>query len=809
MHSVHGLGGIGKTQLALEYAHRYATRYDLVWWILAERRTSVLGGLAELASKLGITGVDLERDVIAPLFDELRRRGNWLIVFDNVEHPDDIRSYLPQGGHVVITSRDPNWGCVATPHGVDVMSEEEAVAFLAKRIVPLAGDDKLDQAELADLAQLLDNLPLALEQAAAYIERNRISPGRYAAQFREHPVRLLDASQPTNYSRTIGATWSISIARIEEQQPTAVALLRLCAFLGPESVPRQLLASRPQLLPEPLAGLLADEFRYDAAVGMLASYSMVRAVPGTLGMHRLVQLVVRLNAPEGERFWSGVAVRLLDELLPWASHRVPHWPIAALLLPHVAVAVERARRLGVEPTRVRGLLARTGLYLHSRVRLVEARAAFGQALEIPPGGDETAVAAATLHEQLGRVLQDLGETAGAHQQYARALDILTTTHGPKHPRIAGVRSNIGRLLQEEGQLGPARAELETAVVISESALGPDHRRCAPIRSHLGRVLQDLGDMEGARAEYERALVITESTYGSDDPRVAAHRNALAGALSYLARYAEARAQLEFALDVVTDTYGPEDPRSLPVRINLAGVLHDLGKYRQAETGLRRALQIARESVGLQSPTAGTVRVNLAAVLRDRGHAQAVSEARRALEVETAIYPLTHPRIGVARTCLGSALQQHGDAAGAVVELRLALAIGTGIYQEHHPRVAVVRCALGVALQDLEHVDEAGDQLRTALADTRETYGTEHPRLVAIYTNLARAEAGRGADGLRQAGELLRSALTVGTAFLGSDHPAVSTAAGNLRALDNGADWQLLAPLYITIRTYQPFSMLDC
>jgi hypothetical protein len=227
--ALYGLGGVGKTHLVLEYAHRHADDYDLVWWIRADQPAGIPGQLVALARRIGIPEAIEQAETVAAVLDELRHHGRWLLVFDNAEEPAALRPYWPPGGrgHVLVTSRNPSWTGWATAIPVEVLTRAEAIAFLQQR----AG---LDEQAADALADALGDLPLALEQAAAYLEQTGTPPSEYLDLLRDRGPELFDLGRPVTSEQTIATTWTVSLEQIRTTTPVAEDLLVLCAFLGPD-----------------------------------------------------------------------------------------------------------------------------------------------------------------------------------------------------------------------------------------------------------------------------------------------------------------------------------------------------------------------------------------------------------------------------------------------------------------------------------------------------------------------------------------------------------------------------------------------
>jgi tetratricopeptide (TPR) repeat protein len=487
--AIHGLGGVGKTQLALEYAHRYASDYDLIWWIPAEQPTTVIATLAELARRLGIEERPDQDEMVAGLLELLRGRDRWLLVFDNAEQPAELQPFLPPGGggHVLVTSRWSAWGEWGTPLRLDVLSREESVAFILKR------SGTQDQQAAAALAEALGDLPLALAEATAYMEETQVGLDEYLELVRTRAMELFGLDKPVGAERRVATVWSVSLERVREEAPAAEALLHVCAFLAPEDIPRTLPGGHPEVLPEELRQLVGDPLAYNKSLGVLGRYSMATVSPTALGLHRLVQAVIRAHlGPQEERRWVQAAIGLLRASFPEDSQAISNWPACQRLTPHVLAATEHAQRLAVAGSEVGWLLSWVSGYLRSRGQPRQAQPIAERALAVTEAALEPDdIEVGERHDELGRVLRDLGELAAAKVEAEQALAIDEAAYGPNHPSVATDRGNLGRVLQDLGDLAGAKTQLERALAIHEAALGPNHPTMATLRGNLDFVLQQL------------------------------------------------------------------------------------------------------------------------------------------------------------------------------------------------------------------------------------------------------------------------------------------------------------------------------
>jgi tetratricopeptide (TPR) repeat protein len=346
------------------------------------------------------------------------------------------------------------------------------------------------------LAELLGDLPLALEEAAAYLEETGEGVDEYLTLVRERARELFGLNQPPEDEhgdqRRVATVWSLSLDRVHQEAPAAEALLSLCVFLAPD-IPRGLPQEQPQLLPEELAEAVSDRLAYNRMLAVIGRYSLATVTPRAVGVHRLVQAVVQARLGEdGERRWAEVAIDLLWESFPNDCWEVATWPTCDRLLPHVLAAAGHAERLGMAGEKAGWLLGRASIYLRERGQYRQAKPLAERAVTLTEealGSADPEVASHCVG--LGGVLQDLGDLAGARREYERALEIGEAALGPDHPTVDTWRGNLGGVLRARGDLAGAREQYEQALAISEAALGPNHPHVATIRGNLGGLLQTL------------------------------------------------------------------------------------------------------------------------------------------------------------------------------------------------------------------------------------------------------------------------------------------------------------------------------
>jgi tetratricopeptide (TPR) repeat protein len=646
------MGGVGKTQLALEYAYRHAGDLDLVWWLRAEEPATLLEHYAALADPLGLAQASEIAATVAAVRQALTRRDRWLLVFDNANAPNEIDDLLPRGagGRVLITSRNPSWP-FAAELGVPTLSREAAVRFLLQRT------GQRDAASAAALADELGDLPLALAQAAAYIVEtgSALADHLHALRTKRRALRARQRP-PDGYPGTVGTTWTMAAERLRTEEPRALDLLSLCAFLAPEAIPRRLLSEHHAALPPDLGAALADALDLDRLLAALRRYSLADVTPGTLSCHRLVQAATRdALAPDDHRRWIETAVALMRAAFPYDRDVPATWAPSGGLLAHALAAAGHAEAAARDLADARWLLNQTAHYFERRAEFDQARSGYARAQALAEAAlGENDPEVASYINNLGSVLRALGDLAGARAAFDRALRIDEASFGPDHPKVASSVNNLGSVLPELGDLAGARAAFERALRIDEASFGADDPMVAIRVNNLGSVLQDLGDLAGARAAYERALRIDEASFGPDHPNVAISVNNLGSVLQDLGDLAGARAAFERALRIDEASFGPDHPNVARDVNNLGSVLRDLGDLAGARAAFERALRIDEASFGPDHPNVAIRVNNLGDVLRALGDlAGARAAFERALAICERFHGPEHPHTRIARGNLES------------------------------------------------------------------------------------------------------------------------------------------------------------
>jgi tetratricopeptide (TPR) repeat protein len=680
--ALHGLGGVGKSQLALEYAYRYAGDYDIVCWVPAADRASVCARLDAMARRLGVAESASPEKGAAALWDVLRQHYRWLLVYDDAEDPRELARYWPRGGagHVIVTSRNPNWQALATPYEVRVFTRDEAVAFLREH----TREGEQPPGAVDSLAAALGDLPLALEQARAYMEATAIGARGYLDLLREHDRELLGLGEPAGTDHTVATTWRVSLDRLRAEAPDAEDLLSLCAFLGPQDIPWALLRHHAELLPDRLARTLRHPLLWNKAVSVVSRYSLARITRQAFEVHLLLQAVIRNLLPDDERrAWAAKAARLVEGAFPSVVDDVGTWTACEALLPHAVASTGYAVAAEAAPDVAARLLTWAARHLRRIGDLRRARELQVRALEVREQHAEPddPVIADSLVE-LGATDRELGDLTAATRSFERALAIRNARQGNRTLGVADVLTWLGLIRYDTDDLAGARAVLETALAIEEARADTDpllvartvivlglvqrslnhleaarlsQERALGIRiSHLGRVLLDLRQLADARECNERALFIRETRLGPHHPHVAASLNHLGYVLRELGRLDAAAAAHARAHDLAVGLFGPRHSHVARSLEGLGVVLLRQGRAAEARDQLALALDIFEAELGPEHRTVAVCLGHLGLALRALGDLDGARDAsKRALDIFTVKTRLSpnHPDVRTVRSQL--------------------------------------------------------------------------------------------------------------------------------------------------------------
>ncbi|MFF8031297.1 tetratricopeptide repeat protein [Streptomyces sp. NPDC016626] len=689
--AVHGLGGIGKSMLTLHYAHTYRRTYTLVWWINAASTEQIVTALATLAIRLcpqwaATAGVQ-ERAAWALLW--LQWHPGWLLVFDNVEDPADLRHYLgtlPDGHHLATSRTATGWHTIAPTMPLGLLDPDAAVDLLCTlSFGPEHAPAPEQRQDAAALAADLGYLPLALEQAGAYLFETGTSP----ADYRQMLGQVMDAAAGgIDPERTIARIWHHTLTAVERRNSQAVTLLNAMAWLAPDDIPRTLLAP---LCPGPLD--------LGQALGALYAYNMIAysADRRSINVHRLVQTVLRHRSTDAEGYPPGRrdAERLIQHATPDEDTDTSQWE---QLLPHVIAVAD-----STPP--------------HSPASIDTASAYHA--------------AAQYLHRQ-GRAAHTIPLRAAALSQHEQVL-------GETHPDTLTSRNSLAGAYRAAGDLKRAVPLHETTLAQREQVLGETHPDTLTSRNSLAGAYRAAGDLKRAIPLYETTLAQREQVLGETHPDTLISRNNLAGAYESRGDLKRAIPLYETTLTQCEQVLGETHPDTLISRNNLASAYESRGDLKRA-IPLHETVLAQREQVlGETHPQTLASRNNLAYAYQAAGDLERTIPLHEAVLAQCEqVLGETHPQTLASRNNLAYAYQAAGDLERAIPLHEAVLAQREQVLGETHPDTLSSRNNLAYAYQAAGDLERAIPLHEAVLAQREQVLGETHPDTLSSRNNLAYA-----------------------------------------------------------------------
>jgi tetratricopeptide (TPR) repeat protein/transcriptional regulator with XRE-family HTH domain len=703
-----GLAGIGKTQTALEYVYRYADHYRGVFWLPADTRAGCLAALGELADFLDLPA---RRDpdygrTLAAVREWFRCHVGWLVVLDNLEDPGVLDEVAPMGhGSTLVTTQAQATGTAGERIDLRPLSDDEGTQFLLRRgkIVTTAGApaeaSTTDRTTAQTLVSRLGGLPLALDQAGAYLEETGCGLDVYLDRFRTQQQILLSrrGRMAIDHRDSVDATLNLAYRRIEQMNPAAAELLCLCAFLHPDFIPEDILSeSAPDLGPV-LGVVVADPIRLDETLADLATLSLVQRDPKSraLTMHRLVQDVVKATlAAEDQRRWAERAVSAIAWGLPGAE---PYdFGRFLRVVSQAVTTVELVTRWQMHTVAAARLLDRMGAHYQLAGQYAASLGLLNQAWRLRKqllGRDHLDTAETMVH--LAELAVVLGRYKRADTLARAALRIRQEKLDSSDLLVGNTLGLVGRICTDRGQYREAEPLLRQALDIQTRSLSPKHPQVAETLSMLASVSFMRGDYSATERQLQRALAITEEVLGQDHMVTGMRVEGLGTLYRYWGRNDEAARELQRALAILSHALGSDHPGVMTVLNGLARA-----KLGQGQTGEAELL------------------------------------ARRALEVRERVFGPDHPKLAYSLQCLSEILLAQGRLAEAETLARRGLVIRERVHPDGHQTTSISLDILAQIRQSQGEVIEAEDLYQRALTTLTRTVGSVHPRLVETLTRYA-------------------------------------------------------------------------
>lgn len=704
--AISGLGGIGKTQIALEYAYHYRASYQAVFWLSAATRETLLAGFVTLAQLLQLPEKDA-RDhhrVLSAVKGWFATHQHWLLILDNADDVSVLHNLLPteQTGHLLITTRAQALGSLAQRIDVETMGMAEATWFLLRRAKRLAPDAFLDQVAQAELAAAeaiaieMGFLPLALDQAGAYIEEVGCSLASYLDLYRTHRQKILSrrGHMSTDHPEPVTTTWSLNFQHIEQANPAAADLLRLCAFLEPDAIPEEWFTEGSACLGPVLQPIAADALALNDAMEELRKFSLLHRNPETrlLRVHRLVQAVLKDTMEEEEqRRWAERAIRATHVVFPETVH-ASTWARCQRYLAQAQTCTLLARDYTITSGEVASLLFRIASYLYDHALYEQAEPLFLQALHMQEqvcGVDHLDVARplyglAVLYSQQKKY-------AAAEPLFQRALSIRQRNLGPNHPDVAKLVERFADSYAMQGKYQEAEALYQQVIRIWEKALGQDHPDMASALDGLGATFARQAKYAEAEPLFQRALSMRERLLGPNHPDIAASLNNMATFYLEQGKYELAEQLGQRAVHIWEQALGVDHHYLAYPLDALAEVCEAQNRYEEATLLFQRAAHIREQALGPEHPDVAYDLNGLANIYSRQGrYEEAEPLFQRAIRMYEQAFGECHPDI--AKVCYDFAVcqQARGKSQEAVALYQRALAIREQTLGADHPETVETR-----------------------------------------------------------------------------------------------------------------------
>jgi len=737
--ALHGMGGVGKTLVAVEYVYRHIGDYDLVWWIPSDDPALIQSSFVELAQKMQLLTVDPSPQVAVPaVLEELRNPTTdmrWLLVFDNADQPEDLRQFLPQGsGHVVVTSRNPRWSSVALAVEVDIFDREESVELLQRRCPELTVE------ESAKLANVLGDLPLAIEQAGAWCAETGMSVPEYLALFEQQRLDLLQDNAPIDYPVTVAAAWNVSLDRLRRDSPQALQLVQLCSCFAPEPISRSIFTDlRDSTVPAELAEALQKPVSLGRAIREIKRYSLARVDHrnDTIQLHRIVQAVVQDQmSPAEQARMRHIAHLLLLKTDPKRPGAPQFWPIYSSLQPHVRVS----KAVDCDDSEVRRLVVNQAVFLAA-----------------------------------------WGDYQGSHEVAEEARQVWHEKFGEAHLDTLSAARRAGVALRSMGDYARAKELDERTFALLRETVGEDHEETLILAGLVSADLRAAGDFAGARKLNEDSYVRSRRVFGDDDPNTLFAAHNLAMSLRLTGEFTAARELDERTWQGRRREFGDENRFTLISLDALTLDDREAGDYVKATLHQEKTVKAHRQLLGDDHPqTLNAVR-NLAVARRKAGdHTGALELANEAFDGFRRRFGKEHPDSMAAAMNLSVDLRQNGELGRARNLGRRSWERYRDTLGEQHPYTSVGATNLAVSLRQAGEIAEARQLDEDALRRFTDTLGADHPFTLVAATNLASDLAASGDHAA--ALELDTETLARSRARLGERHPSTLAVALN-RVLD--------------------------
>jgi tetratricopeptide (TPR) repeat protein len=626
--AIFGPGGVGKTTLAVEYAYRYSDRYSVVFFIKAETETSIEMDLLYLARRLSLCDEksnDIPR-ILSLLIGWLGTNQDWLLIFDNMEVPDLVFGFIPKNpsGDVIITTRNAFENGIYSLK-VPVLNREDSRELLSILT------DQTDEKILDLIADILGDLPLALEQVGAYIDQNEYTLSEYLKILQNPSHVLSDRITPTeDYPEKLTTAFELTFKKIIEKSLQAMDVLNIIAFLAPDDIPIFIFNNSKEL-----SGI-NEHIDFEQIKSILTSFSVLDIQTESMSVHRLIRkfLVDRL-APDNKKLVFERAIEIIFDSFQFNLDNIDSWSVCSRLIPHIQALLEQSKAFGDGILKFADLLNKAGFYLYISCYYSLAKEFLEQAIAIKePIVGSSHPEIADLLSTLGGVFGQMSDWKKAKEYYERVIAIDRAFYGNVHSKISRDLTCLGATLNVLDDQQAAYHCFEEALKVNKKLYESDSIHYARAMCNYGEALTWIGRLKEAMPFYKKALVIYEKTYGKNHHKVAAILQNMAGLQLDLGNIDAASGYFERAYEIDKATFSPDHRRIGDNYLNFGNIFLGEGEPEKALFYFKKALSIHRKHIGDDHIHVASILVLMGKATRDCGY---LIEARAYFERAISIY----------------------------------------------------------------------------------------------------------------------------------------------------------------------------
>ncbi|MCT4563542.1 MAG: FxSxx-COOH system tetratricopeptide repeat protein [Maledivibacter sp.] len=759
-----GLGGVGKTQIALEYIFRFQENYEVVWWIESEDSSTIIKSYNSLLIKLGFVDKEIEdvNEVVLMISEWASQNSNWLFVYDNASNFDELYDYIPvtQSGNILITSRFADWDMIGDKYEVNVFDKVEAVDFMMNR-TKLKIDDGVEK-----LVEELGYLPLALEQAAAYILKHCISIIEYYKLYSEYQMKLFEKSHPVKYENSVATTWLLSFNKIQDKK--SLQLMQVMAYLYSENIELSILTDLSNYIDSPISGIINDKIEFNEVISKLAEYSLVKRSSNTISIHRLLQNVIQMYDNNHDCLSS--LINFAYENIDFQMKSVDSWSSYLPWHLHINVIANCAYHNRIELEKVSYLFHQLGTYYNlilsnysmSEKLLIKALSIREELM----GKDSNATLRTKIN--LAGLMLDQGRYEEAENHYLSMIQSCDSKHDQNFEIYLTSKGCLAKIYQVKGRFEEAKKLFQDVIELKLNYYGENNDLLIATLYNFSTLLIDMGEYSLAEKYLLEALDIEKTINGEDNQFVADILDSLANMYTKKCKYNLAEKYFQKSLEIRRTIFNPNHRDIANSLNNYAGLCIELHNFDKAETLLKESLILTEKHPLIDPNEIATTCNNLGLTLLNLGKYEeaekllenAKNSRKLSLGVESADY-------ATSLNNLGRFYSEMNEMEKAEKLLKESLEVRSKILGELHPETIATINNLGILYNDLRRFDEAQLLLEKALRLSTETLGNGHKDTIESMYSLAvfYIQSNKTVEGIY----LLIDALRLSKEYLSDSH----------------------------------------